>query len=355
MREKISDYNTSSYLTFRYVAKDNEEWLSGIIPKFPRPLSEGKYKVANAVEILAALRTTIQEGISCNAQRHGHTGVLLSSGIDSAIIAALLPKGTHAFTIRFVAEGAIDETPRASYIAEKLGLVHKVVEVTWDDYIELMDPLMKRKKSPLHPAEVGIHKAACAATDDLVSNLFVGKGADSTFGGLDKLLSREWIFEDFVKRYSFLDPAKILKTSVSVSEIYEKYRTGNGIDVINFLKMVHGLGTVQMFENAIEAAGCRMIAPFEELTMNMPLDLNRIRNGEPKYLIQEVFRMLFPNIPPVAKIALARPVDIWLKGWSGPTRPEFFQGLDMNEFTGEQKWLIYCLERFLNLLEAGVG
>ena len=45
-------------------------------------------------------------------------------------------------------------------------------------------------------------------------------------------------------------------------------------------------------------------------------------------------------------------VDIYFKNWEGPRRPEFIPHLDMNRFTSDQKWQLYCLERFLNMYES---
>ena len=59
-----------------------------------------------------------------------------------------------------------------------------------------------------------------------------------------------------------------------------------------FLKVVHGLGIIQMFDNAIEMAGCTTIAPYEDLTLGIPLDIQRIRSGNTKYILR---RMLPAN------------------------------------------------------------
>ena len=49
---------------------------------------------------------------------------------------------------------------------------------------------------------------------------------------------------------------------------------------------------------------------------------------------------------------MPRPVDTYFADWSGPTRPEFKRNLDMSKFTGNQKWQMWCLERFLNEYES---
>ena len=83
--------------------------------------------------------------------------------------------------------------------------------------------------------------------------------------------------------------------------------------------------------------------------LDIPLDLNRIRDGESKYLIRELFSMKYPGIPIPEKVPMPRPVDYYFSNWEGPKRKEFKENLDMEKFTGNQKWQLYCLERFLNL------
>lgn len=74
----------------------------------------------------------------------------------------------------------------------------------------------------------------------------------------------------------------------------------------------------------------------------------RVRHGEPKYLIRELMHKKYPNIPVPNKVPMPRPVDEYFKNWKGPMRPEFRHDLDMSKFTGNQKWQMFCLERFLN-------
>ncbi len=343
-----SDFCISSYVAFRYVAKPDIGWKDGVTPEFPNVKAQGKFKVKTAAEVMQRLRQIARE--SCEVKG---LGVLLSAGMDSAIIASLLPRGTRAYTVRFMAKDAIDEAPAAARVAEKLGLNHTVVDVAWDDYNDSMDELMKRKKAPLHPAEVGLYKASCTARQDGITSLAVGNGADTTFGGMDKLLAKYWTFDEFVQRYTFLEPRRAVKKPVSVLDIYEPYRQGNCVNVMGFLKVVHGLGIIQMFENSIHAGGCALVAPFEELALDAPLDIRRIRSGEPKYILNDVFRTACPGLEIPEKIPFARPVAQWLRDWTGPKRSEFSPGLAMADFTGEQKWQLYCLERFLNLLDEG--
>ena len=40
--------------------------------------------------------------------------------------------------------------------------------------------------------------------------MIIGNSSDPNFGGMDKLLSKDWIFDEFVGRYTFTNPADVL-------------------------------------------------------------------------------------------------------------------------------------------------
>lgn len=339
------DYCNSAYLTFRWIPKDNMFWSKEWRPSYPKLKGDAQTPVKDTREI--------KEFISHYLNNHfdKYTGILLSGGIDSAILASYLPPETNAYTIKFIADNAVDESENARKYADKYHLNLHIVDVTWDDYEQYMPLLMRNKKAPLHAVEVGLYKASLAAKDHGISKLILGNGADSTFGGMDKLLSRDWTFNEFVERYSFINPLNVLISPKSVMDIYEQYRIGESdIDYISFLKYTHGLGIIQAFDNAIGCAGCHSIEPFEQLKLGIPLDIKRIRNSEPKYLLYEIFDERYPGLERVPKVPFARPMTQWLKNWNGPIRPEFKSGC-IESMTGDQKFLAYSLELFMNLME----
>ena len=348
MARAIHPYCLSSFLAFRYVVDPAAEWVPGIKPEYPEVSTQGQIPVETVEEIETQLRAIVARKLSPT------TGILLSGGIDSAILAALLPRGTRAYTIKFNADRFLDESIQARAYADRLGLRHTVVAVDWADYAAFAPALMRRKKAPLHAIEVALHKAALAAQADGLDTLIVGNGADSTFGGMDKLLSRDWTLEEFYRRYTFVDPFQALRDPVDLRSVYRPYLKSDGfIDVQRFLKTVHGIGIIQSFECAIHAAGLALLEPFEQLRYVRPLDLARIRSGESKYLLKALFRRLFAGMEPPEKIPFARPMDIWLADWAGPVRPEFKTGVPWDTFTGDQRWLVYALGQFLDLLDAG--
>ncbi len=348
----MSDINIfclSLYLAFRYVADTTQSWKEGIQPR-PAPLfSENQIEVGSAQEIIETLMGIIDEIADAD-----HTGIFMSGGIDSGILASFLPRGTRAYTIDFLAEGFPRESEKAARYAEKAGLELTVVEVTWEDYLQYETELMIHKKAPLHPVEVALYKASLQAKKDGLQRIIIGNGADSTFGGLDKLLSKDWLFDEFIERYTFVKPERVLRHPVSIRSVYEPYRLHSSfIDVVRFLKTVHGLGVAQAFENAIGLAGLEIVQPYERLRLRGDLDLQRIRRGEPKYLLVEVFSRVYPSFTPEKKVAFARPMDVWLRNYTGPLCSYFLPGVSMAEFNGEQRYLIRCLDGFIRILEEG--
>ncbi len=343
----MDPFCASSYLTYRYVIEPGRHWNASVEAPYPAVDALDQVDVRTAADIVRQLRARV------STLDPARTGLLLSGGIDSAILAALAPAGTRSYTIRFVAPGAVrDESPAAARYATECALPHRIVSVTWADYQAVMGPLMRCKRAPLHAVEVGLHTAALAAKGDGLDALITGIGADSTFGGLDRLLSRDWTFDELVTRYTFLPPSAVLREPRNVSVGFERFRTGDdAIDLHGFLKETHGYGIIQAFHNALHSAGCRMIAPYEALRLAAPLDIPRIRAGESKYLLREVFQELFPDWKIPSKIAFARPMDSWLADFATPSSAIFRSDVDYNALTAEQRWLVYCLDRFATLLD----
>ena len=339
----------SYYLGLRYLPFDGMEWEPGIGPALPPDVAASQIAVDTVDEVHAALKQMVEDAV-----RKHRLGILLSGGIDSAIVAAFLPPGAKAYTIDFSSVSGAKEAERAQRYAEAYRLDWKVVNVTWDDYLSFEPALMQRKKAPLHAVEVALHKAARLARKEGVDHLLVGNGADSTFGGMDKLLSRDWDYEAFVQRYTFIDPAAALQNPVDIHPAFEPYRRGDKIDFVGFLKRVHGIGIIQAFQNSVASTGIDLVEPFENLKLKGPLDLERIRRGEPKYVLYDLFARLYPHLPAPRKVPFARPMDEWLAAYPGPTQPEFLDGLSMEKFTGDQKYLLRGLDRFLRWLQEGV-
>lgn len=338
----------SSYIAFRYIWKADVDFAEGMHHQLitPIPTSE-RIGVTTAADI----DREIQKQMDALYARYNNIGILLSGGMDSAIVAAYLKPGSHAYT--FTAQGTevFDaDLERAAHYCRKFGLKHHLVDISFDDYKQLTPLVMRTKCAPVHSIEPQIYKAAMMAKADGVELMLVGESSDLIFGGMDGLLAKDWTMAEFVNRYTFLSPELVLTHPVDMSELYERYRRGNDIDFMTFMDEVFSIESSSSYFNAFGTAGLEYYDPYARLIMSEPLDLHRVRNGEPKYLIRALYAMKYPEVPIPNKIPMPRPVDKIFKEWSGPTRPEFRTDIPMSSLSGNQKWQLWCAEQFLNSL-----
>lgn len=340
------DYCLSSFLAFRHVFNDEKDFVDGLKRQKYVPIqNEAKTFVSNAVETDRAIKNVFR------LVRNEKLGLLLSGGMDSAILASYMPEGADAYTFRFLGgEFQKEELERANQFAEyyRLNLHH--IEINWDIVERSLPVVMKHKGAPVHSIEPQVYYAAQQAKRDGVTMMVIGDGADYVFGGMDGLLSRDWSFDQFVKRSIYVDPKEVLVHPVDVMDVYERYRIGgNSIDYLGFYNGPITDESYASYENAFESAEMPFIDPYDHLRLSCPLDIDRIRNGESKYVIRELFGMKYSHFPVPRKNPMPRPVDKYFASWKGPSRPEFRRDIPMDRFSGNQKWLIWCAERFLDM------
>ena len=337
-------YCMSSYLMFRTIYPQNRTFFENVNPKFFTENAD-RVPVKDSFELEKELRAQVEQV----CQNH-KTAIALSGGIDSAILAKFMPKGSTAYTFKCIVPGVnvVDETSVASQYAEECGLVHKVVEIYWNDFEKYATLLMKNKGLPIHSIEVQIYKAAMSAKSDGNDALIFGESADVNYGGFDGLLSKDWTISGYLERFSHLMPYKVLKEPRIINQPYIEYSNDGYMDIHEFNRHFYYCESMGSYTNAMESAGVIFSAPFSKTYLDTPLDYERVRNGENKYLIREIFERLYPGfvIPP--KVPMPRPMNEWLKTWEGPKREEFLNNC-VSELTGDQKWLVWCLEKFLNM------
>lgn len=343
------DFCLTSYISFRYIWKEGKDFYNGLRHENFQPVAENnKVYVKTAEDIYNDIRKQFDQLYA----KYENIGILLSGGMDSANLAHFLKPGSHAYT--FTSDTGVfnADVERASYYCRKFNLQHHLINISFEDYKHYTPIVMAAKGAPVHSIEPQIFKAAIMAQNDGVELLIVGESADLIFGGMDQLISRDWNFDDFAKRYTFLEPSKVLTTPVDMSELYETYRLPEGkIDYMKFMDEVFSIESSSSYMNAFAAAKMPYYDPYARMMMSEPLDMHRVRNGEPKYLVRELFSMIYPELEIPFKIPMPRPVDAIFKEWSGPARAEFRKDIDMNTLTGNQKWQLWCAELFLDIFE----
>lgn len=339
-------YCMSSFLMYRTICDHNHTFAPGIVPRFFEENAD-RAPVDNSVQLEEALKREV-----ARACEGGKTALALSGGIDSAILARFMPKGSVAYTFKCVVPGieVTDETPGAARYAEACGLDHRVVEIYWEDFEELAPKLMKHKGAPIHSIEVQICKASMRALEEGFDTIIFGESSDLNYGGLDGLLSRDWTIPQFIERYSYVLPYKALKSCEIITEPLQTYSRDGYVDTHEFDRHPFYVEAMGSYQNGTETAGIKLSVPYSKTFMNVPLDYSRIRSGENKYLVREVFQRLYPDFPVAKKVPMPRPMNEWMKDWKGPVRDEFWPHC-VEGMTGDQKWLVWALEKFLDIIE----
>ena len=341
------DFCLSSYMAFRFIWKDGVDFAEGFQHKNFQPVEE---KDRILVWTSEDIDKEIQKQFNALYEKYENIGILLSGGMDSANLATYLKPGSHAYTFNSVSGEFDADVERAKTYCKRLQLNHHLIDITLDDYEKYAPIVMRYKFAPVHSIEPQIYKAAEIAKNDGVELMIVGESADLIFGGMDKLISPKWSFDAFAKRYTFLDPYLVLTNPVDQSELFENYRQGEtGIDVLKFMDEVFSIESSSSYLNAFGAAWLPYYDPYAKLMMADPLDMERVRNGEPKYLVRGLYAIKYPDLEIPFKIPMPRPVDAIFKNWEGPKRKEFRKDIPMTQLTGNQKWQLWCAEQFLNI------
>lgn len=340
-------YCISSFLMLRTIYGHNKTFKNNIMPKFFEENSD-RENVSNSYELENKLKKQIEKIIHDGKK----VALALSGGIDSAVLAKFMPKNSIAYTFKCIVPGieVTDESTTAEKYAKECNLKHKIIEIYWDDFKKFAPVLMKHKGAPIHSIEVQIYKAAMEAKKDGIEVLIFGESADVNFGGQDGLLSKDWTISEYIDRYSYLLPYKAVKEPIIINEPFLKYSNNGYINAHEFNRHAYYCETMGSYTNAMETANVEFCAPFSKTYLAVPLDYDRVRNGQNKYMIREIFERLYPKfiIPP--KTPMPRPMNEWLKDWNGPIRNEFLPNCHKN-MTGDQKWLIWALETFLNMID----
>lgn len=338
------DYCCSAFLAFRYIPRPDIEFAEGLHHiNAPLPAPVGLSKVKNAADADYALERVFDD------IKNQKSALLLSGGMDSATLATYM-KGQDAYTFRFLGGNfGGDELRRAERFASLNNMNLHYVDINFDAVKEVLPAVMHHRGAPVHSIEPQIYLAARQAAADGIEQMVIGDAADYVFGGMDGLLSKDWGYDEFIARYTYINPVDVLRSPADVNDLFEPYRRGNKIDFITFLDGPNTIESYSSYMNAFASANMPYVDPYEHLQRDFPLNLERIRHGESKYVVRDLFRMRYGENPP-QKVPMPRPVDSYFADWDGPKRPEFRNDIAMERFDGNRRWLMYSLEYFLNLM-----
>ncbi len=194
------------YLTFGYVPAPRSIW--GGVVKLP-PAHCMKVDAAGAGEprrywhlpaesadlsppqAVREVRAAVERAVRKRLLADVPLGVLLSGGIDSSIVAALMcraagdGRAVKTFTAGF-AEAGFDERADAAAVAAHLGTDHRELLIAPTGAGELLDELVGRYDEPFADSSALPTFLICRAAREHVTVALTGDGGDEAFGGYDR-------------------------------------------------------------------------------------------------------------------------------------------------------------------------
>ena len=337
--------NYSEYLSFRSFFTDH-------------PVQKSKSRVVQdaeeAIDYLKGRLSDLEDA-----------AILLSGGMDSAILLPFMPKSTTAYTIYHDNLEEDSEVEIARKYCEKFGIKHKAIAIKPQNYLDSMDALMINKKMPLSPAEPIFYLASKVAVEDGFKRVITGAGADTCHGGFIKH-RRKYTISSYIKRLAraYVSPKATLNNFSDTSHVFKDYlkptsisdhtlRTffeslvaspGNKglLDSRNFLR---DIGFERFaYDNAITFAGAEHISPLKEIYY----DFNEKKNlKRPKYFIEDIYEGIYGYLPP-KKLGLQKP-SFLLNDYKPSNFDLFKKDFNTKNLPYPKKFLIYSLERFEQL------
>lgn len=197
--------NTWKLLPGTYLLYDGIEASSIPFWKLPSPagLQAGPLPAEGAV--IDELDKVLTRAVSDQLVSDVPLGALLSGGIDSSLVVALMQKAmqspVHTFSIGFD-ENRYNEAPWAAKIADHIGTVHTELYVTARQALDLIPDLAEIYDEPFADASAVPTSLVCRLIGNQVKVALSGDGGDEQYAGY----VRYWITDSVSRLFTNCSP-----------------------------------------------------------------------------------------------------------------------------------------------------
>lgn len=383
----ISQRDLGKYLFYGFVPGKTR---AGFQADYSQKLDWSEAKIKK--EILRLLKRAVKKHL----QTKNSPAVLLSGGLDSAMVAALMaefisPKEIHAFSIAFQEKEA-DESEYARLVVRHLGLKHHLKFFTARDGLKIIKKLDRILTKPMADPSL---LPTCFLFDWVKKQgwqtAFLGDGADEVLAGYPKYLahwflkktglgklSLSWLagflpekqanffrYADqplylrnqlWISHFSPPEIKKLIGEEVDLGDLEKYHRLFNGVDPLDeafFLDQnltLPGLYLVKT-KAASRASGLRPLCPFldEDLfsfCARIPFEL-KLKAWQTKALLKSIALDYLPReIVFRKKRGFGIPLKRWLAtDWQSIVKKELGEEL-IKAIRPEQIWSLLVLKKW---------
>lgn len=243
--------------------------------------------LAPDAQTLAGVRLLLGAAVKRRMVSDVPIGALLSGGIDSSIVTALMTKqgdrDVQTFAVGFPDEASFDERGHARAVAEHLGTTHTEFAVR-ADAVALLDRLVWLHDGPFADSSAVPTYLVCSAARTRVTVVLTGDGGDEVFAGyqrfaaaaLSRLLSApvaaglRSVLPLLPGSGSYHDPRKRLERFLGSADrpLEERYLNWVRIfdrSLVGSLLGVPGAGAEESFTRPVAQARAAGLAPVDAL------------------------------------------------------------------------------------------
>ena len=165
------------------IVSDEPYWK---IPSTERPAHDSRTWEHDKHELLGLLSEAVRARMVSDVP----IGVMLSGGLDSSLIAALMTRHAtgpvRTFSIGFAEDGGSDELADARHVAESLGTEHHELRTSAVDHPDLLDTALWHMEDPVADVSGLGFLLLCRLARETVTVALAGQGADELLGGYRK-------------------------------------------------------------------------------------------------------------------------------------------------------------------------
>jgi asparagine synthase (glutamine-hydrolysing) len=144
---------------------------------------------ANEQDVVARFRDLLSESTRLHLMSDVPVGMLLSGGLDSSAIAAIMAESTgsrlHTFSVAF-RESAFNELDYARTVSTAIGATAHEIVIDDRDFFDALPRLVWHEDEPIaHPSSVPLYFVSKLAREH-VTVVLTGEGSDELLGGYGK-------------------------------------------------------------------------------------------------------------------------------------------------------------------------
>lgn len=203
---KLNNYALSQFLTYAYTIDGQTlfENIFELLPgqklvfsfdeKKPRISNYWNLKLHNSYdsedEILKKLEKYLTKSIELRLESDAPIGALLSGGLDSSIMVAILSKITDApvktFTTGFGHE--LDEYREAKIVADHCQTDHREIELSYKKLVDTLPTILWHMEFPFGRPSILSNFMVAEEVKKFVTVAYTGEGSDELFGGYNRYL-----------------------------------------------------------------------------------------------------------------------------------------------------------------------